>query len=91
MFCVKNFSVGKTQGYALMIVKSEIAGQIWKTVAQVGQKLDVDDTIVIIESMKMEIPVAAPIAGIITELHVKEGDVVMEDQDIATLEVLRAS
>ena len=56
-----------------------------------GQELKIDDTIVIIESMKMEIPVAAPIAGIITELHVKEGDVVMEDQDIATLEVLRAS
>ena len=74
-----------------MIIKSEIAGQVWKTVVRVGQELAIDDTIVIIESMKMEIPVASPIAGIVTELHVKEGDVVMEDQEIATLEVLRAS
>ena len=74
-----------------MIIKSEIAGQIWKTVVRVGQELAIDDTIVIIESMKMEIPVASPIAGIVTELHVKEGDLVMEDQEIATLEVLRAS
>ncbi|MAJ87233.1 MAG: biotin/lipoyl-binding protein [Cellvibrionales bacterium TMED148] len=74
-----------------MIIKSEIAGQIWKTVVRVGQELAIDDTIVIIESMKMEIPVASPIAGIVTELHVKEGELVMEDQEIATLEVLRAS
>ena len=74
-----------------MIIKSEIAGQVWKTVVRVGQQLAIDDTIVIIESMKMEIPVASPIAGIVTELHVKEGELVMEDQEIATLEVLRAS
>ena len=74
-----------------MIIKTEIAGQIWKTVVRVGQELAIDDTIVIIESMKMEIPVASPIAGIVTELHVKEGELVMEDQEIATLEVLRAS
>ena len=74
-----------------MIIKSEISGQIWKTVVRVGQQLAIDDTIVIIESMKMEIPVASPIAGIVTELHVKEGELVMEDQEIATLEVLRAS
>ncbi len=74
-----------------MIIKSEIAGQVWKTVVRVGQELAIDDTIVIIESMKMEIPVASPIAGIVTELHVKEGELVMEDQEIATLEVLRAS
>ena len=74
-----------------MIIKSEIAGQVWKTVVRVGQELAIDDTIVIIESMKMEIPVASPIAGIVTKLHVKEGELVMEDQEIATLEVLRAS
>ena len=74
-----------------MIIKSEIAGQVWRIVAQVGQKLAIDDTIVIIESMKMEIPVSTPIDGIITELHVEEEDLVEEDQDIATLEVLRES
>ena len=74
-----------------MIIKSELAGQVWRIVARVGQKLAIDDTIVIIESMKMEIPVSTPIAGIITELHVEEEDLVEEDQDIATLEVLRAS
>ena len=74
-----------------MIIKSEIAGQVWRIVARVGQKLAIDDTIVIIESMKMEIPVSTPIPGIVTELHVEEEDLVEEDQDIATLEVLRAS
>ena len=74
-----------------MIIKSEIAGQVWRIVARVGQKLAIDDTIVIIESMKMEIPVSTPIGGIITELHVEEEDLVEEDQDIATLEVLRES
>ena len=68
-----------------MIVKSEIAGQIWKTVAQVGQELDVDDTIVIIESMKMEIPVEAPCAGTVQEIRVSEGEHVDEDAVLVVL------
>ena len=69
-----------------MQVKSEIAGSVWKIIAETGADLAADDVIVILESMKMEIPVVAPKAGKLTELHVAEGDMVGEGQLIATLD-----
>ncbi len=69
-----------------MDVKSEIAGQVWKQVATIGERLDAGDVIIILESMKMEIPVTAPQAGKLTALHVGEQDMVAEGQLIATLE-----
>ena len=69
-----------------MQVKSEIAGSVWKIVAETGANLAADDVIVILESMKMEIPVVAPKAGKLTELHVAEGDMIGEGQLIATLD-----
>ena len=68
-----------------VIVKSEIAGQVWKLVAKQGDKLAANDTIIILESMKMEIPVVAPKSGKIEKLHVSEQDMVAEGQLIATL------
>jgi acetyl-CoA carboxylase biotin carboxyl carrier protein len=67
-------------------VRSEITGRVWKIEAQVERMLAVEDTILIIESMKMEIPVAAPVAGRLTRIHVAEGDVVDEGQVLATIE-----
>ncbi len=61
-------------------VKSEIAGRIWKVVASVGQPVAADDSLLIIESMKMEIPVVAPRNGVIREIRVAEGDEVTEGQ-----------
>lgn len=69
-----------------MQVKSEIAGSVWKIIAETGADLAADDIIVILESMKMEIPVVAPKAGKLTELHVAEGDMIGEGQLIATLD-----
>lgn len=69
-----------------MQVKSEIAGNVWKIIAETGADLAADDVIVILESMKMEIPLVAPKAGKLTQLHVAEGDMVGEGQLIATLE-----
>ena len=69
-----------------MIIKSEIAGQIWKTVAHVGQELKVDDTIVIIESMKMEIPVLASDDGKVAEIMVDEEEPVSEGQVVVVLD-----
>jgi len=69
-----------------MQVKSEIAGSVWKIIAETGADLAADDVIVILESMKMEIPVVAPKAGKLTELHVAEGDMIGEGQLIATLD-----
>ena len=68
-----------------MDIRSEIPGQVWKVVAKVGDKLAEEDIIIIIESMKMEIPLISPSSGVLIELHVSEQDIVAEDQLIATL------
>ena len=68
-------------------VKSEIAGQVWKVVASIGDELAEDDVIIILESMKMEIPILAPRAGKLAALHVSEEDMISEDQAVADLEV----
>ena len=67
-------------------VRAELVGNLWKIVTQVGQQVDEDDTLMILESMKMEIPVTAPIAGTVREILVNEGDVVQEGQVVAILE-----
>jgi acetyl-CoA carboxylase biotin carboxyl carrier protein len=69
-----------------MQVKSEIAGSVWKIIAETGADLAADDVIVILESMKMEIPVVTPKAGKLTDIHVAEGDMIGEGQLIATLD-----
>ena len=69
-----------------MQVKSEIAGNVWKIIAELGADLAADDVIVILESMKMEIPVMAPKAGKLVQLHVSEGDMIGEGQLIATMD-----
>jgi acetyl-CoA carboxylase biotin carboxyl carrier protein len=69
-----------------MKVVAEVAGKVWKVEAQAGAQLAVDDTILILESMKMEIPVAAPVAGKLRALLVKEGDAVNEGDVIAEID-----
>ena len=69
-----------------MQVKSEIAGSVWKIFASEGDTLSADDIIVILESMKMEIPIVAPKSGTLVKLHVAEGDMIDEGQLIATVE-----
>jgi len=71
---------------ALIDVKTEITGNVWKIVAHVGEKLDEDAPIMILESMKMEIPVSAPEAGTVREILVSEGQVVTEGSVVARLE-----
>jgi len=71
---------------AVLEVESEIAGKVWKIEAEVGQTLDEDDPIIILESMKMEIPVETPEDGKVLEILVKEGDPVAEGQIIAKIE-----
>ena len=63
-------------------VYAEIAANVWQVSAEVGQQVEEGDTIAILESMKMEIPVTAPCAGVISEIRVapegqvQEGDVI---------------
>ncbi len=71
---------------AVIDVASEIAGKVWKIEAAVGEAVDADDPIVILESMKMEIPVASETGGTVTEILVAEGDMVEEGQVVARLE-----
>ena len=68
-------------------IRSEIAGTVWRIEAQEGEAIAADDPILILESMKMEIPVLAPEAGKLLRILVKRGDDVREGQDLATLDV----
>jgi len=65
--------------------KSEVTGSVWKIVSEVGQKLAAGDTVMIIESMKMEIPVIAEDGGEVVEFKVAEGAAVTEGQVVAVL------
>ena len=67
-------------------VKAELVGNLWKIVTEVGQQVDEDDTLMILESMKMEIPITTPVAGVVKEILVKEGEVVQEGQTVAIVE-----
>ena len=67
-------------------VAAHITGTVWKIEVKVGDSVSEGTTLVILESMKMEIPVVAEGAGTITTLGVAEGDVVQEDDLIAVIE-----
>jgi len=67
-------------------VRATIGGSVWQIVAAVGDEVAKDDTILIMESMKMEIPVTAPRAGRVKALHVEAGQVVAEDDVVALIE-----
>ncbi len=66
-------------------VKSDITGKVWKILCPVGTAVGEEEPILVIESMKMEIPVLAPCAGTVASLLVKEGDDVSEGQEVAVL------
>lgn len=71
---------------ATVDVVSEVTGTVWKLEAEVGQQLLEDDSLLIIESMKMEIPLLAPESGRLLEILVAETDAVSEGQLLARLE-----
>ena len=59
-------------------VKSEIAGSVWKIEVAVGDSVGEEDPLIILESMKMEIPLLAPRAGIVRRILVAEGEPIAE-------------
>ena len=67
-------------------VETEVTGNVWKVLCQVGDRVETEQELVILESMKMEIPVEAPLAGTVKTLNVSEGDAVDEGQIILVLE-----
>ncbi len=67
-------------------IRAEMVANVWKVVASVGDEVAEGDTLVILESMKMEIPVLCESDGVIKELAVNEGDVVQDGDLIAVVE-----
>ena len=67
-------------------VLAEMVANVWKVVVNAGDSVDEGDTICILESMKMEIPVEATASGTVSELNVSEGGVVQEGDVIAIID-----
>jgi biotin carboxyl carrier protein len=67
-------------------IRAEMVANVWKVVAAQGDQVSDGDTLVILESMKMEIPVVAESDGTVAEIAVNEGDVVQEGDLIARVE-----
>jgi biotin carboxyl carrier protein len=67
-------------------VEAQIAGNVWKIEKAVGERVAVEEVLLIIESMKMEIPVEAPRAGLILEIRVAEGDSIEEGAVLVVIE-----
>ena len=67
-------------------VRAEMVANVWKVVVAAGEVVAEGDTLVILESMKMEIPVLADSAGTIAEVAVAEGDVVQEGDVLVVIE-----
>lgn len=66
---------------------AEISGYVWKIETQEGAKVEENDTLIILESMKMEIPILAPEDGTVKEIRVKTGETVNEGAVVALLEI----
>jgi len=67
-------------------VKAQITGTVWKIVVKVGDEVEDGDDLIILESMKMEIPVESTVDGTVVEMLVDEGDSVDEDQILCRIE-----
>jgi acetyl-CoA carboxylase biotin carboxyl carrier protein len=67
-------------------VKAHITGTVWKIEAPAGKEVSEGDTVIILESMKMEMPVEAPCAGTVREIKIKEGEAVDEGKVLAVID-----
>lgn len=67
-------------------VRSEMTANVWKVLVAEGDEVSDGDTLVILESMKMEIPVVAEADGVVSSVAVAEGDTIDEDALIAVIE-----
>ena len=67
-------------------VLAEMVANVWKVLVSAGDVISAGEPLVILESMKMEIPVESPLSGTVTEIRVREGGVVQEGDVIAVVE-----
>src|SRR5690606_28560543 len=73
----------KENSMARIEVRSEVTGKVWKIEVPVGSKAEADQPVMIVESMKMEIPVSSEEGGTVAEILVAEGDAVEDGQVVA--------
>lgn len=67
-------------------IKAHITGVVFQITAKAGDRVAAGDAVVVLESMKMEIPVEAPRAGVVTAIRVQEGQTVQEGDTVALLD-----
>lgn len=67
-------------------ILADMVANVWRVLVSAGSSVQAGDPLVILESMKMEIPVESPVAGTVTEVRVQEGGVVQEGDVIAVVE-----
>ncbi|MDG2907028.1 MAG: acetyl-CoA carboxylase biotin carboxyl carrier protein subunit [Acidimicrobiales bacterium] len=70
----------------LVEAESPVTGVVWQVRTTVGAAVAAGDVLLVVESMKMEIPVESPVAGTVAELLVTEGDAVGEDAVVARID-----
>lgn len=80
-------AVGDRAYHAPMVeVRAELSANVWQVRVQVGDQVAVDDDVVVLESMKMEIPVGAPVAGRVVEVLVAPDDKVVDGTVVAVID-----
>jgi len=67
-------------------VEAHITGTVWRVEVEIGDSVDEGDTVVILESMKMEMPVEAEDPGVVKEIRCEEGQAVSEGDTLVVLE-----
>jgi acetyl-CoA carboxylase biotin carboxyl carrier protein len=67
------------------VINAHITGTVWKIEVKEGEEIQEGSTVVILESMKMEMPVESEIEGVVEVIHVREGDSVIEGQVLVTV------
>ncbi len=67
-------------------IKAHITGVVFQITTKPGDRVNAGDAVIVLESMKMEIPVEAPRAGAVREIRVKEGQTVQEGETVAILD-----
>ncbi|MHB8600766.1 MAG: acyl-CoA carboxylase biotin carboxyl carrier protein subunit [Ktedonobacteraceae bacterium] len=72
---------------AHLSVPGEITGMVWKIMVKEGDQVSEDDVLLIVESMKMEIPLLAPQDGIVREILAQEGEVLSDGEPAIILEI----
>ncbi len=70
----------------MAIVKASMAGTVWKILVTEGEQVSAGQDVVILESMKMEIPIAAEEAGTVKRIMTAEGDFINVDDDLVEIE-----